>query len=58
MKKALEEHKYESIKAHILDPGNSPLGEEVMDRSYGGVPLNAAPWAVSMALDLVRRRLS
>jgi phage baseplate assembly protein W len=37
---------------------HSPLGEEVMDRSYGGVPLNAAPWAVSMALDLVRRRLS
>jgi hypothetical protein len=28
MKKALEDHKYELIKAHILDPDNSPLGKE------------------------------
>ena len=28
MKKALEDFKYEAIKAHILSPDNSPLGEE------------------------------
>lgn len=31
MKKALEDHKYESIKAHILDPDNSPLVKEEQD---------------------------
>lgn len=31
MKKALEDHKYEQIKAHILDPANSPLGKEEQD---------------------------
>jgi competence/damage-inducible protein CinA-like protein len=48
----------ETAHARLMLILHSPLGEEVMDRSYGGVPLNAAPWAVSMALDLVRRRLS
>ena len=28
MKVALEDHRYEKIKAHILDPANSPLTEE------------------------------
>jgi hypothetical protein len=28
MKKALEDHRYEAIKAHILDPDNSPLVKE------------------------------
>ena len=27
-KKALEDYKYEAIKAHVLDPSNSPLPEE------------------------------
>lgn len=34
-RKALEDHKYETIKAHILEPDNSPLSEEhqeIMDR--------------------------
>lgn len=34
-RKALEDHKYEAIKAHILEPDNSPLSEEhqeIMDR--------------------------
>lgn len=34
-RKALEDHKYETIKAHILEPDNSPLSDEhqeIMDR--------------------------
>jgi len=34
-RKALEDHKYEAIKAHILEPDNSPLSveqQEIMDR--------------------------
>ncbi len=34
-RKALEDHKYEAIKAHILEPDNSPLSDEhqeIMDR--------------------------
>jgi nicotinamide-nucleotide amidase len=48
----------EPARAHLTLVLRTPEGEEIVERSYGGSPLNAAQWAVSMALDLVRRRLS
>ncbi|NIS81895.1 MAG: CinA family nicotinamide mononucleotide deamidase-related protein [Anaerolineales bacterium] len=36
----------------------TPEGEEVLDRTYGGPPAYATQWAVSLALDRLRRRLS
>ena len=36
----------------------SPEGEHNLHPAYGGAPHNAARWAVSLALDLLRRRLA
>jgi len=36
----------------------TPQANEDAERSYGGPPDNAARWAVSMALDFLRRRLA
>ena len=48
----------EAARARLSLILRTPEEEEVLERSYGGSPLSAARWAVSMALDLVRRRLS
>lgn len=39
---------------HLATPDQS----QDVERSYGGPPDNAAQWAVSMALDILRRRLA
>jgi nicotinamide-nucleotide amidase len=36
----------------------TPHGEEHLERSYGGPPTYAAAWALSLAANLIRRRLS
>jgi len=36
----------------------TPEGTERLERSYGGPPANAPRWAVSLALNLIRKRLS
>jgi competence/damage-inducible protein CinA-like protein len=36
----------------------TPKGDELIERSYGGPPVYAAKWAVIIALDLLRRRLA
>jgi hypothetical protein len=35
----------------------TPEGEETLSPTYGGAPHNAVRWAVTLALDLLRRRL-
>jgi len=36
----------------------SPSGEQSWERSYGGALPNAPYWAVSLALDYLRRQLA
>jgi hypothetical protein len=36
----------------------TPKGDELIERSYGGPPVYATKWAVIIALDLLRRRLA
>jgi len=36
----------------------TPAGVERKERSYGGPMVNAAPWAVSLSLDALRRKLA
>ncbi|HEY44411.1 MAG TPA: CinA family nicotinamide mononucleotide deamidase-related protein [Anaerolineae bacterium] len=44
---------------HIADVIlRTPYGEERLERSYGGPPTYAAVWALSLAANLIRRRLS
>lgn len=44
---------------HIIDViFRTPEGEERLDRSYGGPPTYAPEWAMSLAANLIRRRLS
>ena len=37
---------------------NSPVGNETLNRTYGGPPAYAARWAASVALDRLRRHLA
>ncbi len=37
---------------------NSPVGNETLTRTYGGPPVYAAQWSVSVALDRLRRHLA
>jgi len=37
---------------------NSPVGNETLARTYGGPPVYAAQWAISMALNRLRRHLA
>jgi len=44
---------------HIIDVIlRTPDGEEHLERSYGGPPTYAPKWALSLAANLIRRRLS
>lgn len=44
---------------HIIDVIlRTPDGEEHLERSYGGPPTYAPEWAISLAANLIRRRLS
>ncbi len=45
-------------RARLMLVLRSPEGEERLERSYGGSPVSAPTWAATIALDLLRRRLS
>jgi hypothetical protein len=42
---------------HLVCHFVSPEGSERLERSFGGPPANAPQWAVSLALNLIRKRL-
>jgi hypothetical protein len=42
---------------HLVCHFITPAGSERLERSFGGPPANAPHWAVSLALNLIRKRL-